>query len=75
LDRSNLQKVESTWVVDRDLFRQSDHFGNSEFEEPEVQAKTLAGQVPETRKEVSCVKSKSDEFGNSELRNSGFRKS
>jgi hypothetical protein len=40
-----------------------------------VQAKTLVDQVPETRKEVSCVKSKSDEFGNSELQSSGFQKS
>jgi hypothetical protein len=38
----------------------------SEFRvrDSEVQAKTLVDQVPETRKEVSCVKSKSDEFRN-----------
>jgi hypothetical protein len=40
-----------------------------------VQAKTLVDQVPKMRKEVLCVNSKSDEFGNSELWSSGFRKS
>jgi hypothetical protein len=32
-----------------------------------VQAKTLADQVLETRKEVSCAKSRSEEFKISEL--------
>jgi hypothetical protein len=40
-----------------------------------VQAKTLVDQVPETRKEFSCVKSKSDKFGFLELWSLGFRKS
>jgi hypothetical protein len=39
------------------------------------EAKTLVDQVPETRKDVSCVKSKGDEFRILELWSSEFHKS
>jgi hypothetical protein len=65
----------SMWVVDFDIFGPSYHFRNSGFRSPKCKPKSLADQVPEMRKEVSCVKSKSEEFSNSELWSLGFRKS
>jgi hypothetical protein len=63
------------WTVDSDLFRLSDHFRNLEFGSPKCKPKPLVDQDTKTRKEVSCVKSRSDDLENSKLQSSGFRKS